>query len=61
MSERRRHTKAVKELSDTKILVDFLLAHGLSFDDENNFTDQSVSRAKRWWKDLNDQFDEKLG
>jgi hypothetical protein len=61
MSEKRRHSKAQKELEETKILVDFLLAHELSFDLLENFTDPMVRRAKEWWKDLNVQFDESLG
>ncbi len=49
MSEKRRHSKAQKEIEETKILIDYLLEHGLSFDEESNFTDQSVRLAKEWW------------
>lgn len=61
MSEKRRHSKAQRELDDTKILVDYLMAHQLDFDLLENFTDASVKRAKEWWKDLNDGFDDRLG
>jgi hypothetical protein len=61
MSEKRRQSKAQRELEDTKILVDYLLAHELDFDLLENFTDTSVRRAKEWWKDLNDEFDERFG
>lgn len=61
MSDKRRHSKAQRELEETKILVDYLLAHELSFDLMENFTDTSVRRAKEWWKDLNDEFDERMG
>lgn len=61
MSEKRRQSKAIKEIEESKILVDFILAHNLSFEDENNFTDQTVSKAKKWWKELNEEFDPRDG
>lgn len=54
MSEKRRHSKAQRELEDTKILVDYLLEHGLSFEDVNNFTDRQVRVAKEWWNGRDD-------
>jgi hypothetical protein len=61
MSDKRRQSKAARELEETKILVDYLLAHELSFDLLENFTDPMVRRAKEWWKGLNEQFDERVG
>jgi hypothetical protein len=49
MAERKKYTKAQKELEETIILVDYLVAHALSFEDEFNFTEQSVKRAKEWF------------
>lgn len=49
MTDKRRTTKAIKELEETKILVDFLLYHQLDFEAVENFTDQQVRRAKEWY------------
>lgn len=48
MSDKRKQSKAQRELEETKILVDYLLAHDLSFDVEDNFTDRMVRIAKDW-------------
>ena len=48
MSDKRRQSKAIKELEETKILVDYLLAHDLSFDLLENFSDHMVRTAKEW-------------
>jgi hypothetical protein len=61
MSDKRKQSKAARELEDTKILVDFLLAHELSFDLLENFSDPMVKQAKHWWKEMNEQFDERMG
>lgn len=46
---RRKQAKALKELGETKILVDYLIAHNMDFDNENNFTDAMVEAAKEWY------------
>lgn len=48
MTEKKKHSKAQRELEETKILVDYLLAHDLSFDMIENFSDQMVRTAKEW-------------
>jgi len=48
MADKRKHSKALKELEETKILVDYLVAHDLDFDDISNFSDATVRRAKEW-------------
>jgi hypothetical protein len=48
VSDKRKQSKAQRELEETKILVDYLLAHDLSFDIEDNFTDRMVRIAKDW-------------
>jgi hypothetical protein len=63
MTDKRRHSKALRELEDTKILVDYLMDQGLSFDVLDNFSDGTVKKAKEWFKgrtDLNDQDSERL-
>jgi hypothetical protein len=54
MSDKRRTLKAQKELEETKILVDYLLAHDLSFDLIENFSDYMVRTAKEWYIEQND-------
>lgn len=56
MSDKRRNSKAQRELEETKILVDYLLAHGLDFDDIENFTEQTVKRAKAWFNESEDGY-----
>ena len=51
MSDKRKHSKAQKELEDTKILVDYLLEHGLSFDALDNFSDRMVKTAKEFYNE----------
>lgn len=48
MTDKRRYSKALKELEETKILVDYLMAHELSFDLIENFSDSMVRTAKEW-------------
>lgn len=49
MSDKRRFSKAQREIEETIILIDYLVAHDLDFDDINNFTERSVKLAKEWW------------
>lgn len=49
MSDKRKQSKAQRELEETKILVDYLLAHDLSFDVIENFSDRMVRTAKDWY------------
>lgn len=53
MTDKRRHSKALRELEETKMLVDYLVAHGLSFDLIENFSDQLVRTAKEWYFEQN--------
>lgn len=48
MSDKRKHSKAIRELEETKILVDYLIEHGLSFDMLDHFSDRMVKTAKEW-------------
>lgn len=41
-------SKAAREIEDTEILVSYLLAHHLDFDDPANFTDRAVKVARAW-------------
>lgn len=54
MSDKRKHSKAQRELEETKILVDYLLEHGLSFELIENFSDRMVKLAKEWIRDGNE-------
>lgn len=49
MTDKRKHSKALRELEETKILIDYLLEHDLSFDVLENFNDRTVKQAKEWW------------
>lgn len=49
MTDKRKQTKAMKEIEETRILVDYLLHHELSFEDENNFSDLMVRRSREWY------------
>lgn len=48
MSDKKKHLKALKEIEETRILVDFLVAHDLDFELLENFSDQMVRRAVEW-------------
>ena len=48
MTDKRKHSKALRELEETKILIDYLLEHDLSFDELDNFSDRMVRTAKDW-------------
>lgn len=52
MTDKRRQAKAQRELEETKILVDYLLAHDLSFDVIEHFSDQTVRIAKEWYEQI---------
>lgn len=43
---------AQKEINESMVLSLYIEAEGLDWDDESNFTDGMVRRAKRWAKDL---------
>jgi hypothetical protein len=49
VSDKRKHSKAQRELEDTKLLVDYLLEHGLSFDVLEHFSDHMVKTAKDFY------------
>lgn len=49
MTDKRRQTKALKELEETKILVDYLIEHELSFDELEHFSDRMVRTAKEFY------------
>lgn len=48
MTDKRKYSKALKELEETKTLVDYLVAHELSFDLIENFSDAMVRTALEW-------------
>ncbi len=48
MTDKRKHSKALRELEETKILVDYLIEHDLSFDAIEHFSDRMVKTAKEW-------------
>lgn len=44
----RRWNKAEREIQETMILVDYLTAHHMDFDDLDNFSERTVKAAKEW-------------
>lgn len=44
----RKWNKAEREIQETMILVDYLTAHHMDFDDLDNFSERSVKAAKEW-------------
>lgn len=48
MSSNRTHNKAEREIMESVILVDYLIAHDLDFADLSNFSERTVKAAKLW-------------
>ena len=51
MKQNRKHNKAEKEIEDTQILVEFLVAHSLDFEDIENFSEKTIREARSWYSE----------
>lgn len=43
-----RENRALKEIEESRILTDYLIHHGLDFDNIKNFTSKTVQKAVDW-------------
>jgi len=43
-----RERKALKEIEESVVLTDYLMAHNMDFDDLRNFTSKMVKQALEW-------------
>lgn len=46
-----RENRALKEIEESRILVDYLIHHDLDFENIKNFTSKTVQKAVEWHKD----------
>lgn len=45
------HNKALREIEETMVLVEYLIYHNLDFDDIRNFATKTVKQAVEWSRD----------